>query len=454
MSNDSLENEIQEFGQAIFQDIGKNTPSLFRKNFWAKKAMELSMSKPEFKRDLFRLVDVLPSLTSFESVIDLTKQYLTESMKDIHPLLSKMLQMPNNSIRGRITSGFIRRGVKEMAFQYIVGETPNNALKNLNSLRAKGLAFTADLLGEFCVNEQEALAYKEKYLDCLNKFSKYYSRWSKSKIPVFKSHVADQYSPICISIKLSALYSQTNPLNFSKSVEVLSERLAEIARAAEKVKALIYVDAEDSANNPIIYETFKNVFSSKEFKDFPFPGIVIQLYSRESEEVVKDFIKFARNTKPIAIRLVKGAYWDYETIVSKQNNWECALYTNKQETDANYEKISRLILDNHDVILPAFGSHNIRSLAHACTYAEKIGLSKDKFELQMLYGMAEPIAEAFKKRGYFVRLYTPIGELLPGMGYLVRRLLENTSNESFLRHTFFDAEEVPKLLAKPVANSY
>jgi RHH-type proline utilization regulon transcriptional repressor/proline dehydrogenase/delta 1-pyrroline-5-carboxylate dehydrogenase len=99
--------------------------------------------------------------------------------------------------------------------------------------------------------------------------------------------------------------------------------------------------------------------------------------------------------------------------------------------------------------LPAFGSHNIRSLSHACCYAEHIGLSPRDFEIQVLYGMAEPIAEAFMKRGYLVRMYVPLGELLPGMGYLVRRLLENTSNESFLKHTFFDSDEVSTLLREP-----
>jgi RHH-type proline utilization regulon transcriptional repressor/proline dehydrogenase/delta 1-pyrroline-5-carboxylate dehydrogenase len=99
--------------------------------------------------------------------------------------------------------------------------------------------------------------------------------------------------------------------------------------------------------------------------------------------------------------------------------------------------------------LPAFGSHNIRSLSHACCYAEQRGLTPKDFELQVLYGMAEPIAQAFKSRGYLTRMYVPLGDLLPGMGYLVRRLLENTSNESFLRHTFFDSEEVSTLLKEP-----
>ena len=154
--------------------------------------------------------------------------------------------------------------------------------------------------------------------------------------------------------------------------------------------------------------------------------------------------------RPIAVRLVKGAYWDLETIGSQQNNWPSPLWSKKESSDANYEALSRLLIDNHDVVLPAFGSHNVRSLAHACMYAKQKGLSNKDFELQMLYGMAEPIALSFTKQGYLTRLYVPLGEMLPGMGYLVRRLLENTSNESFLRHTFFDASTVDELLREPV----
>jgi RHH-type proline utilization regulon transcriptional repressor/proline dehydrogenase/delta 1-pyrroline-5-carboxylate dehydrogenase len=216
----------------------------------------------------------------------------------------------------------------------------------------------------------------------------------------------------------------------------------------------VYVDAEDSGNNPIIYETFKRVFSSSEFADFPYPGIVIQAYSREAEARVQEMLSYARSRGgPIAIRLVKGAYWDLERVISSQNHWEFPLYSEKRLSDASYERLTRLLLDNHEICLPAFGSHNIRSLSHACCYAEHIGLTNKDFEIQVLYGMAEPIANAFSKRGYLTRMYVPLGELLPGMGYLVRRLLENTSNESFLRHTFFEHAEVRALLGDPAGLS-
>jgi RHH-type proline utilization regulon transcriptional repressor/proline dehydrogenase/delta 1-pyrroline-5-carboxylate dehydrogenase len=182
--------------------------------------------------------------------------------------------------------------------------------------------------------------------------------------------------------------------------------------------------------------------------------MVLQAYWRQSEQALAHLIDFAKKRgSPIAIRLVKGAYWDQEVVSAMQHGWDVPVFEVKEHSDAHYEHLSRMLIDNHSHVLPAFGSHNVRSLSHACCYAESKGLNKDQFELQMLYGMAEPIARAFSRKDYLVRLYVPLGEMLPGMGYLVRRLLENTSNESFLRHTFVNESEITQLLKKPDPNA-
>lgn len=443
-----LDAKVTEMGREIFAAIGKERPSTFNKDYWTGRIMEWSMSKPEFKVNMFRLVDVLPALKSSPAVASHVSEYLSKPGADIHGLLEWGLNLNPHSLRAKITSALVKKSVEQMASQFIAGESPKDALKQLRRLRKTGLCFTADLLGEFSLSEKEATVYVDRYLEALDVFGAEIPRWDEAK-PLIPNHPGEK-SPICISVKLTALYSQCGPMNFDRSVAILSERLSAIASRAKKIGALVYVDAEDSANNPIVYQVFKNVFSSPDLKDFPYPGIVVQAYAKGAEAVLLDLIEYAkRRGGPIAVRLVKGAYWDHETILSAQNHWPSPLFAKKESTDANYERLSKLLVDNHQHCLPAFGSHNIRSLCFACTYAESKGLTVRDFELQMLYGMAEPIARAFAARGYLVRLYVPLGELLPGMGYLVRRLLENTSNESFLRHTFFDAREVDALLAAP-----
>jgi RHH-type proline utilization regulon transcriptional repressor/proline dehydrogenase/delta 1-pyrroline-5-carboxylate dehydrogenase len=152
---------------------------------------------------------------------------------------------------------------------------------------------------------------------------------------------------------------------------------------------------------------------------------------------------------PITIRLVKGAYWDSDWIRYSQRGWRVPLFVHKSETDANYEALTRVLLDHHQVIRPAFGTHNLRTLAHAEAYASRLNLPAHAWEYQMIYGMAEPLQAAVVQRARRLRLYTPVGELLPGMAYLVRRLLENTSNESFLRKEYVESQPLDLLLAKP-----
>ncbi|MDZ4785207.1 MAG: proline dehydrogenase family protein [bacterium] len=435
-------------GREIFSKINRHKPSILNKQFWSATMMEWSMKNPDLKVNLFRLVDVLPSLKTTEALTTHIKEYLENTAQSFGPIATWAVTSAPGSARASLTSSITKIGVGQMATQFIAGSDPASAIPALRDLRRQKIAFTADLLGEYSLSEKEALVYLDRYLEALDIFGKKIPALPESK-EIVKGHLGE-ITPICISVKLTALYSQCGPLNVEKSVSVLSERLSIIARKAREVKALIYVDAEDSGNNEIIYKTFKKVFGSEEFYDFPLPGIVVQAYSINAEKTIEDLLLFsARRGSPIAIRLVKGAYWDHETINCEQNNWPCPLFKHKESSDANFEKLTRLLIDNNQLVLPAFASHNIRSLSYACSYAAITGLKKSRFELQMLFGMADPICKTFIAKGYLVRQYVPLGEMLPGMGYLIRRLLENTSNESFLRHTFFENDKIEDLLKEP-----
>jgi RHH-type proline utilization regulon transcriptional repressor/proline dehydrogenase/delta 1-pyrroline-5-carboxylate dehydrogenase len=149
------------------------------------------------------------------------------------------------------------------------------------------------------------------------------------------------------------------------------------------------------------------------------------------------------------VRLVKGAYWDYETVLADQMGWPSPVYREKWRTDANFEACLRLLMENHQVVRVALGSHNVRSIAVALALAESLSVPREVYEFQMLFGMGEPIKKALSAMGHPVRIYAPIGDMLEGMAYLVRRLLENTSNESFLRHHFAEGEEAELLLRPP-----
>jgi proline dehydrogenase len=447
----NLEVEVQSLGREIFYSIRRHQQEDLSITSIAVQIMQLSMRFPELKANLFRLVDVMPSLNSNKAMAAHFKEYLIDNNQIIPNFIKKYLPKKSSHALYQLAAIINRFSVNRMAKLFIAGETCSQAQAALHKILKKNLAFTVDLLGEYSMSETEAVDYLGRYLEAIKtlKNNQRPLMQAAQKNNVFAFHRMGQQQ-LSVSIKLSALYSQTSILNFERSTEVLSARLKTILRLAKDSAISIYLDAEDTGTNPIILAVFEQVFGSAEFIDFPYPGIVLQAYNRNCEEYIHRMLKLAQNrNNPIAVRLVKGAYWDHETIQANQNHWPNPLFEKKEDSDANYEKLSCLLLDHPELVMPAFASHNVRSLAHACTYAKSRGIRKDSFELQMLYGMADPIARAFSEKGYLVRLYVPLGEMLPGMGYLVRRLLENTSNESFLRHTFFEEAKIEELLSKP-----
>jgi len=243
-----------------------------------------------------------------------------------------------------------------------------------------------------------------------------------------------------------------NPADPADAIAHLAPKLWPILSRARELGAFVNFDMESYAHKNATIELFKTLFSGKEFQDWPHAGIVVQAYLRDAEHDLLDLINWgrARGTR-FTVRLVKGAYWDYEKIKSGQNGWDVPVFLQKPESDANFERLTRTLLENESIVTSAFGSHNVRSIAHAMALADELGIDRSRFEFQLLYGMAGPVKRALVEMGYRVREYCPVGELLPGMSYLVRRLLENTSNEGFLRAKFAENISEEELLRDPNA---
>jgi RHH-type proline utilization regulon transcriptional repressor/proline dehydrogenase/delta 1-pyrroline-5-carboxylate dehydrogenase len=207
---------------------------------------------------------------------------------------------------------------------------------------------------------------------------------------------------------------------------------------------------ESYALKNLTLRLFKEIFTEPDFATTPERGLAMQTYLKDCEADLRDIIEWSRDRKQrVTVRLVKGAYWDYETIIAQQRHWPVPVFEHKAETDANFEKLSLMLLENHDAVDAAFGTHNVRSIAFALAQAERLGVQRRDIEFQMLYGMADSIKSALLQLDCRVREYCPVGELLPGMAYLVRRLLENTSNEGFLANKFAKGASREALLKSP-----
>ena len=439
----SLQSEVEQRGEKIFELVDKHPERIFSKAGFYQRLMTLSMRDERFKTQLFRFVAVLPSLRGSRQIIQHLEEYFSDGENGFHPLLGVGVRLAR--VAPWLSAPVLRWNVSETARQFIAGRNPDEVIATLRKRRARKIGFTVDVLGETVVSEAEANEYAGRYADLLEKLANETKNWTD---PLGKD--AELFPVVNLSVKISALYSQLNPSAPADAIAHLGAKLRPLLRRARELGAFINFDMESYALKNTTLELFKTIFSEAEFKDWTHAGIVIQAYLRDSEGDLRDLIEWgrARGTR-FAVRLVKGAYWDYETTKSGQNGSNPPVFLQKPESDANFEKLTRILFENNSIVTPAFGSHNIRSIAHAQAVADELGIDRSRFEFQLLYGMAGPIKRALVEMGYRVREYCPIGELLPGMAYLVRRLLENTSNEGFLRAKF--AENVPskELLRDP-----
>jgi RHH-type transcriptional regulator, proline utilization regulon repressor / proline dehydrogenase / delta 1-pyrroline-5-carboxylate dehydrogenase len=439
----TLQSDVERRGKQIFELVDKHPEPLFSKAGFYQRLMALSMRDEQFKVQLFRFVDVLPSLHSSREIIQHLNEYFADGRDGVPPFIGLGIRLAR--IVPWVSGPVLRWNVSGMARQFIAGRNADDVISTLRKRRAEKIGFTVDLLGEAVVSEQEADEYAARYQDLLEKLACETKGWSD---PLGDN--SELFPVVNLSVKVSALYSQMNPADPADAIAHLAPKLRPLLRRARELGAFINFDMESYAHKNTTLELFRSLFTEAEFKDWPHVGIVIQAYLRDADSDLRGLIEWgrARGTR-FAVRLVKGAYWDYETTKSQQNSWHCPVYFQKPESDANFEKLTRILLENESIVTAAFGSHNIRSIAHAQAGADELGVDQSRFEFQLLYGMAGPIKRALVEMGYRVREYCPVGELLPGMSYLVRRLLENTSNEGFLRAKFAENVSEKELLRDP-----
>ena len=426
----ALEERVQAIGRECLEKVRGQRPSIMDPRAYTGKLMNWAMADPEFRVALFRFVDVLPGLTDSASVIRHAQAYFRPVSHRIPGILQWGLDLDPEGLRAKAAAAMIRHQISSMGSQFIIGATPREAIKGLRKLHRKGLCTTVDLLGEACVSDVEAKVYLDRYLELLD--------------------ALDGEIPVNISVKLSALHAHIKPAGFEDSVRHLKASLRKIYLKAREIGAFVYVDMEDTTKTDITLKVVRSLLMEEPFRDWADAGLVLQAYLRRTEGDLLDLLEWVRQRgTPVAVRLVKGAYWDTETILARLASWPVPVWQEKAMSDLTYERLSRILLENASLVRPAFASHNIRSLAHAIACAEQLGLSADDYEFQTLFGMADPVKDVFLQRGITVREYAPIGDMLTGMAYLVRRLLENTANEGFIRSGFMEEESAEELLAAP-----
>jgi proline dehydrogenase len=396
------------------------------------RATELASSDAQLRAALFRFVDVVPACRSAEDLAAHLVSFLGELPDRPLPIDAALKLGSTRAGRAALGSA-AAAGVRHIAHRFIVAETPQAAADVLRALWRDGVGASVDLLGEATVTAREADRYAERCAAALASLAEI-----TAALPPRPQLQRDSIGAIPsanLSVKVSAL----TPLLRAEAPELAERdaapRLRELLRAAKRLGAHLHVDMESFDYCEAITDLVLSLLSEQEFHDGPSAGIVLQAYLVGSPQLCERILAWAQacgRAQPLVVRLVKGAYWDHEVIDARQHGWRPPVFEDKRACDRNFEALTVALLRARPNVRPAIASHNLRSVAHAIVANRELGGEQRDVEFQVLRGLGDALQHALAAEHYRVRTYCPTGDLVAGMAYLVRRLLENTANESFL----------------------
>lgn len=445
-----LQERTLQIGRDLLAETRSHRSSMVSKRFWSDRLVAWALKNPAFKTQLFRFIDVFPVLRTSESIHQHLLEYLQQPGVKLPAGLS--LGITAGGLLTGTLAGTISSQIQAMAANFIAGADLNDAIPVLQARWREGIAFSLDLLGEACVSQAEAEAYRARYAELLQRLPQLTGSWPASA--VLESDHLGAIPRTSISVKISALDGHVSPTDMAGSIDRLYASVRPLLELARQNDVMVYFDMEQHSVKELTFALFRRCC---ERIDFP-AGIALQAYLRSADQDAQDLIEWSRSLhRTVWVRLIKGAYWDYETIHAELMGWPSPVWRQKAQTDACFERLTELFVSRtprtpgDSGVRLALGTHNVRSIAHALACVEASDLPTSAIEFQALRGMAEELKHALVARDCRVREYVPIGQMIPGMAYLVRRLLENTSNEGFVRNSVSGDVADDQLLAAPAA---
>jgi RHH-type proline utilization regulon transcriptional repressor/proline dehydrogenase/delta 1-pyrroline-5-carboxylate dehydrogenase len=434
----SIEILTDRIGREILRRIEAARPNDYRERLEADPLMVWSRGGLRFLSDVLRFVDVFPAIRSDAELME----YLATYVGDPKRILIGADRQTDNVPKA------VRALVENLKARFVAGETLTEAVEQCLGLRHARFGFTLDLLGEAVTSEREAEQYLTAYLELIRAAAPAVADWPERASVDRCAH--GRIPRLNLSIKLCSLYSRFDPIDPRGSTEGAAPRLRALLSAARAHGAAINVDMEQYALKDLTLEIFKKVLLEPEFRDWPDMSITIQAYLRENRADLAALAEWVeKRGAPINVRLVKGAYWDHEVLQAQYRNWPVPVYLTKEETDQEFEAGIQFLLEHREALRPAIASHNVRSTARTLAVLELLELPRDCVEFQTLFGLGAELRRALHEMGLRMRVYRPFGALVPGMAYLVRRVLEVTSKSGFLQQMAASPLPVEGLLATP-----
>ncbi len=431
-----IEDRIQVIGAEILKTARVEDMRLAKEHFLEMSLLDWCMKDPELKTRVFQFIDLYPDIRSSKSLLEHLHEYFPGSESNVPQALRAVLALAHPEFLARPIAGLLSRDLYlRMARLFIGGSNETEALCLLDKMDKKNIRLSLDLLGESTTSAEEADVYFGRYETLI-------SALGAKKLGHPKQN---------ISVKLSALDPFFDAIDAGGTSRRVREKLRRLARLARSQNVFLHIDMEDYSRRDLTLQIVRDLLDEDEFKEGLPMGVVLQAYLKDAGRCLDQLLDWAVNLPvPLTIRLVRGAYWDMEVMRAEENNWPIPVFTQKSETDFMFERLTERILSEVPKVRLAVATHNVRSIAHAIALGADKKIPKDFLEFQLLYGLGTSLINLLFVLGHSPRLYTPIGDPIRGMAYLVRRLLENVSSESFVRQGIHVKSDPAELLRAPL----
>ncbi|MGQ4004875.1 bifunctional proline dehydrogenase/L-glutamate gamma-semialdehyde dehydrogenase PutA [Francisellaceae bacterium CB300] len=365
----------------------------------------------------------------------LTGSILKDSKKSYRKIFQNFIKKSSEPVIRQA----MKQAMKIVGKQYVLGETIQEALKVSQAKVAKGYSYSYDMLGEAAMTMEDAEYYYDQYIQAIEELAKYATNSEIKKNPG-------------ISVKLSALHPRYEVAKHQRVHDEIYPKLLKLTQLAKQYSIGMNIDAEETERLQISLELVERLAHDKSLDGFDGIGIVVQAYQKRAPYVLDYLANLAKKTKRrFMIRLVKGAYWDAEIKHAQEQGLDSyPVFTRKYHTDVSYQACVKQLFENHKYIYPQFATHNAQTVA----VVTEIANGNKDFEFQCLHGMGDPLYENIVgKEGYEdipCRIYAPVGGHKHLLAYLVRRLLENGANSSFVNRIVDENLPIESLIEDPV----
>jgi RHH-type proline utilization regulon transcriptional repressor/proline dehydrogenase/delta 1-pyrroline-5-carboxylate dehydrogenase len=426
-----LEHDVHAIGEKLHRLALQNPTTLFDPKGIRRRILLRILNQESLRVTVLQLLEVLPALDDDELLARHLRSYLEPYRERLGGVFGRLISLDWTAPNART----LRTALLQFAGELVAAENPPSLAGVIQGIGRLPAGITLAPVMPPALTDEDGERYGLRQPALLELLSQ------AGPLP--------GRPPISLSITLSALIAHLDPLDYAGVRRRVLAHLQPLLALLRQTGGALTVEMERYELKDTILALFRDLVDAEGDGSWR-PGITLQAYLPDTERDLKNLTDWARNRgHRIAVRLIKGAHRDTELALALQRNWTPPVFADPSATDAQYERLADRLFEQPDRLYPVFGSHSLRAIAYTLARAARTGLTASDFEIEMQYGVAEPLARAVAALNGNLRIRLPTGDPLTALRYLARHLLEEAGNATFLSQPYLETRNLARLLAEP-----